>query len=539
MHLVSNSANRDAFDSPPEADRNPTEHPMVDYIRRRAESLLALVRLEQDGHPVEPDGFRLINLSSWKLSSYTDVFAALGPLSGACNLRCAFCYENGNVLPRDRGILSEQEANTRLRYFDRETRKGLPAFRIRYSGEPFTNREWLSILQKARECSRDTPLTLTTNGSLLDAEVVSALPVLSPIWMIVSINAAQAERRKALMKDNFPKRAYESLTLLREKRIPFIGSVVAWPDLPIGELAETVLFLDRQGAAAVRVSLPGYSRHISRKPCSRWRSIWSSVSASIRQLRNSVRAPILLSPALYAERPLVPEIAGIVPASPAEKAGLRTGDTLLRIAGNTVASRTHAQQLLVSHCAPCSRIACEALRDGTIVAVEISMPSEGNDDCYPFWPQAYPMPTRTPFGIWLYDDFDPLWLAQIARRIEEYDAKRVLLFCSELLVDTVSDLLETVPELQKALNGRCIQLEVPEQRFWGGNIILGDLWMVSDLIHAFRKVVSKFGHRPDLVVLPSTFMPDGWADLCGEPWSSFEHATGCPVEPIFIKRIAT
>jgi hypothetical protein len=84
-----------------------------------------------------------------------------------------------------------------------------------------------------------------------------------------------------------------------------------------------------------------------------------------------------------------------------------------------------------------------------------------------------------------------------------------------------------------------IQVEIPQNRFFGGNIFMGDLLVVRDFIGAIRDYAEK-NPSPDLIVIPSSpFSLGHWGrDLEGRVYSDIERAVGLPValldcEPIY------
>ena len=76
-----------------------------------------------------------------------------------------------------------------------------------------------------------------------------------------------------------------------------------------------------------------------------------------------------------------------------------------------------------------------------------------------------------------------------------------------------------------------IVIDVPENAFFGGNIIMGDLLVVQDFIECIERHL-KSGDKPELVVIPSSpFNLSGWGrDLTGRVYLDIEKNTGVPVE---------
>jgi len=84
-----------------------------------------------------------------------------------------------------------------------------------------------------------------------------------------------------------------------------------------------------------------------------------------------------------------------------------------------------------------------------------------------------------------------------------------------------------------------IHAEVPENRYLGGNICMGDLLVAQDFIDAISEYLRK-NSPPDLVVIPSSpFSLGQWRrDLEGRAFAEIERAVGIPValldcEPIY------
>jgi hypothetical protein len=116
------------------------------------------------------------------------------------------------------------------------------------------------------------------------------------------------------------------------------------------------------------------------------------------------------------------------------------------------------------------------------------------------------------------------------KRVVEIKAKHVLLMTSAIMEPVVAFLLASVPELDNLLGETNLYLWVPEHRYWGGHIILGDLYTCSDYLQAVNDFQEKQGLKPDLIILPNSFSPNNTTDLLGVSYSSLEYITGIPVE---------
>lgn len=511
-------------------DGNDCLHPALRYLTSRLESLLSIVQLEENGHVVVPDAFRLNALSDWAFEDYANVFESLGSPSGRCNLHCKFCYEDGNPLLFGDDILSVEEAETRIRHFRPDAHKGLPAFHTRLYKEPFTNRHLLQILSMVRQADPDVEIPLTTNGSLFSPEILDKLAELVPVNLCISLNSSRPEGRRELTGDRNSAHSIRMVEALRARHLPFSGSIVAWPGMSEGELEETIRFLDRQHARMIRISLPGFSRFFSTTPPFDTQTVWQEVLETILPLRAEIATPLLVLPSLYHAPTLVPEIAGVIRSSPAARAGVRYGDVITAIEGMPVHSRAAAKQQLVRlHLQETVSLVVKRYNE----TISVLLTETGADDeTYPYRPYGYTASKSHPFGLVLIDDFDPAWIMDMLQRIAAHQAKNVLIMTSPIMEPVVSLLLDSLPNLDEQIGHAQLYLWVPEHRYWGGNIMMGDLYTCSDYIQAVQDFMGRQDVRPDLIMLPSSFSPDGFNDLLGVSVGSISQRTGIPVERI-------
>lgn len=502
-------------------------HPFVNYLQSRLESLLTLIEFEENGRPVAPDGFRLRNLSAWAFEPYNSAFECMGSFSSQCNLKCKFCYEEGNPIGYEQTRLTLPEAETRLRYYRKDENRGLPLFRQRIYKEPFTNKELIPILKSVRAAHPEVEFHLTTNGSLFTDELLRELAGLLPINLCISLNSSDPDIRNALMADRRSRESIDMVTRFADYGLPYAGSIVAWPEMEESELIRTIRFLDEHQARMIRISLPGFSRFYSQRPPFETRPIWQRILDTVLPLRKELETPILVLPSLYHAPALLPEVAGIIRNSPAAKAGMKFGDIIKSVNGHIAPTRTMAQELLLAENRT-GRMDVEFERNGEIFR-EVLHESEADEANYPYRPAGYPVPKARPMGIVLVDDLNPAWLMELLEKLALSKAKHILLMTSAIMEPLVASLLEILPDVDRLLGEKNLYLWVPEHRFWGGNIVLGDLYMCSDYIEGVRDFERTGAVRPDLLVIPASFSPNGYMDLTGVSYSVIEQATGVPV----------
>jgi membrane-associated protease RseP (regulator of RpoE activity) len=331
--------------------------------------------------------------------------------------------------------------------------------------------------------------------------------------------------------------AIHSLPLLKESRIPYAVVIVPWP-VPsaahmLTDLEETVAYADRHQAHLAEVSLPGYSRYFSEETLFNLDELWSSVVSKVRSLRGEMACPLVVKPSLYEEtlheRTFnLPRIVGVVKNSPAAISGLKPDDVILSVGGLKISSMPQVRDILRLYRQNESRsVSLTVQRGKTPIDVEI-FPDRFQ---YPYTPQ-----TDHHLGIiFRGEGFRTGILENLNSLILAHRAKRVLFLSSRLVKPIFEQLLRESPLFTDIQ----IQVEVPQNRFFGGNIFMGDLLVVQDFIEAIRDYVEK-NPSPDLIVIPSSpFSLGHWGrDLEGRVYSDIERTVGLPValldcEPIY------
>jgi hypothetical protein len=299
------------------------------------------------------------------------------------------------------------------------------------------------------------------------------------------------------------------------------------------------------------------------------------IVALVRRLRGKVRSPLLFIPALFGnDCGLEARIEGVAPESIGGLVGLQSDDRIIEIEGETIQSRTHALKMLRHYQAKLLhflsqerlflkvRLALlEALADkmhkyplrikvkrgNNILSFNLTEPLTHREvlsrvlskQHVSFFPLDREPPDYVhPFGICLPSDFDFDTLEDLRNIISRREAKRVLVMSSRLVRPLFEKAMEKT-EFQRKIGSHVqLYISVPENAFFGGNVIIGDLLVVSDFINEVRRFVSTTGIIPDLLIIPSSpFNPWG-LDLCGHSYLEIETSTGIDVELIYCTRVA-
>jgi len=247
---------------------------------------------------------------------------------------------------------------------------------------------------------------------------------------------------------------------------------------------------------------------------------------TVQGLREVLACPIVVSPSLYEEnltrtRKNQPEVIGVVKNSPAARWGLKPKDMVRAVGGIPVSSRPQARDLLSLLQGSGGRARVTVRRGGR----DMELAGDTTDWSYP-----YDTATGTHTGaVFMGAGLRSSYLDRLEAMVRESGGGEVLFLTSSLVRPTLEQLLDerplTLPE------GTVLSLSVPENRYFGGNIILGDLLVVQDFIDHLREYTRAERARPDLVVIPSSpFHLSGWGrDLSGRPYLDIARETGLKV----------
>jgi uncharacterized Fe-S cluster-containing radical SAM superfamily protein len=513
--------------------------PRLGYIYRILESLQDIVELEVDGRPVKVDGFRLKNLDQWLApgGGAGDIIAHAGT---RCNLSCRFCYNKGTtpaLEPRRCDLEEERrEIETRIEHYVPRGRLNLFP-NMGSPAEALAHPHILDILEKLR-ATTDEVFRISTNGAALTSDMVSALTRFVPVYIDVSLNSSSLNRRAWLMNDPSPEVAIDSLELLNKARIPFTIVIVPWPFLSseemLDDLRSTVSFAAKSDPAMIQISLPGCARELSEESQFSLDEVWGDLKNMTQELRRRVDCPIVIRPGMFEDYddpsgPNDPIVVGVVKNSPAAAAGLCGGDRITRVNGLPVKSRAQARALLTTlQQSDLKNATLDVQRAEELTNLQVDLSRHD----YP-----YTSGTSTHLGaVFASAGIPQEWVERLKDVIAIHRAKRVLVFTSRLVRPT----LEKMISRNGLLADTTLYLHVPQNRFFGGNIIMGDLLVAGDFICAAEEFMEQTGTRPDLIALPSSpFHLSGWGrDLSGRVYLDIERELGIPValvdcEPIF------
>ncbi len=509
--------------------------PRIMFIKNQLESLLRVVDLEHNGKKVNVDGFRLKNLKDWRVPSGCDPIEIFGYLGTRCNAECVFCYNKGNppsvALGNLRRPVDEEfaEVRTRLNYFSPLSKNALfsslgDIFEILMHPKAL---ETLCLLRK----KTTKTFRITTNGIALTPHMIASLSALSPLYLYLSLNAASVSLRKSLMRDNIAEATLKVPQMLKDAGIPYGMVIVPWPSPSIQEmldnLSQTAACAEENDANIIQINLPGFTKRLSKNKRFDLDEVWSAVVERARALRKDLETPIVMMPSLYEENlhsdeKNRPVIIGLVKNSPAKRAGLRKEDLILSINGIPLQNRPQARDLLsLIRESRAGETTIGVMRNGKKLSITVEL-----------YPEEYPYAQDwdNHLGIvFMGTGLRLEYLEKLRDIIALHKAKKVLFLSSRLVRPVFEHMMKG--SLLLADREVSINIEVPDNKFFGGNVFMGDLLVVQDYIDWIDKYLAAGRSRPDLIVIPSSpFSLGQWKrDLTGRVYLDIERAVNIPV----------
>jgi hypothetical protein len=502
--------------------------PRITYLAHELQRLLSLVELEKDGKPIKVDGFRLRDLSRWQGYQTNTAMNALTPISGVCNSTCTFCFEEGIPYPREKSLMSVAEARTRLKYYVPENGKCLfPSNRPHM--ETFIHPNAIEIIEMARQREPEKLFWITSNGSHFSEENVRRLEKLKPLIFKLSLNVSDPDLNRALMKTG--KRteiAIDAPKLLQKYRIPFMGSIVAWPTIPLSAVEQTVRYLESYQAYAVRIRLPLTHKHLKIQTDFDFYSHWENVARFALELRSHCTVPLFVEPPIYWVNPILPEVDGVVLNSPAYRSGIRSGDVVQSINGQRIQTRLESEATLDKCHLAGETVDLVVDRHGQRIEVQLK-DSPAGTDTYPYNSNYFYRGEN--YGIFHVEDFRLKDIQELFDKIDSHAARNVLLFTSSIVAPIFDTIVNAIPEFVERLANINLYVETIKDNSLGGNYDVMDSRFVEDYAKVIRRRL-KQGAKIDLILIPDAFGSPWGMDFTGNSQAQLAMEFGIPVELI-------
>jgi NifB/MoaA-like Fe-S oxidoreductase len=437
--------------------------------------------------------------------NYSIVDGNVLPIASSCNMRCIFCSHRFNppgvkvyrIPPR-----SIAEIRKALPFIDpaRPIVIGEAVTRI-IEGEPLTHPNLAEILQLLRVSFPRTPVSLTTNGILLDQALAELLDRLGNITVNLSLNCMGAAARRSLLGDADERAAVSSVKLLEAYGIPFNGSIVAMPQVTgWDELEQTVFYLAEHGAKTIRIFEPGFSR-LAPPGLQFSRSLRAGLISCIEEWRKCTNTPITCEPPYLDDLEAV--VAGVLADSPARAAGVQGGDVIMAVNGREVGSRVEAFRRVLKAADPV-----------VTVRRENGLPRE----------LLLRKKRHQRSGLVMDYDLDPGLIEDMVRVARHRRAGNILILTSQLAGPLLA---QGVAKFWR--ENAVVKLLPVENDFFGGSIRSAGLLTVGDMSKGLRQYLALMtAGRPDLILLPGLAFDWKGYDLTGVHYNSLVEEHGIP-----------
>lgn len=418
-------------------------------------------------------------------------------LTSRCATSCVFCSHYQNPPEVEAFFVSDltlDEAATAMEFLDgdRKIIIGESATRL-CEGEPFIHKDFIKILRLLREKYKTTPIQITTSAVYLDKETLMTLKSISNIELNISLNSCTKEGREKLYRGKSLMEAVEAVKNIASYGIPFSGSIVAMPHL-VGErdIEETVRFLSRWGAETIRVFMPGYTRY-SKIPAPP-DNIYEALKDIISKMKHEVKTPLILEPAILND--LTPLVEGIILDSPAQKAGFKGGETIIRINGEDVFSRADAYYTILTSANP----VIEYSVDGKIGK------------------KILPKNSGERSGLVFNYDIAKETVQSIKKVIVKNKGKRCMLGVSKFGYGIIKE----------CFKNEDVAIEVIENNYFGGNIGCSGLLVLEDV----KQKLKEKDYKYDVIILPAVMFDSKGRDLTGKHYKDLEEEHGVNIHII-------
>jgi len=520
---VNNNDNGEAYSSVYTIKRT---EPKIELTAKLLQTVLKHTSFLNDTKKDKISGFRLNNIEHWLSKTENDVDSVINYLADKCNCNCINCHWKMNppeYMKIQRKQISNEEILTRLKYCSGNSSIFEQGFNE--ICESLRHPLSLDILTKLRK-KTNAPFFLMTTGKVLKEELVKNLSKIGSCILAITFNSSNIETRKEVMKDQEPETAIHSLGLLKKYKIPFIVTIEPRINMSTDDIENSIRFASQFSPYMIEIYLPGYTKYASDKYRFN-KTFWNKIVEAVRKIKKDTSIPIMICPNLFEENHYQPEqvlfpiIHSIIGGSPAERCGLKGGDRIIKIGEKEINTREELVNEIfsLSYQNP-EKVSISFIRHEIEKQVTLDT-NEGS--AYPYIDIGF-----HPFGIIVARTIAESDVEKLINSVRQNSGKRILFLTSDLIQPVYERLLESKSEfVDSALN---FEIEVPKNNFFGGNISMGDLITMQDIID---HIENKKEDKPDLVIIPSSlfYFSRGWLrDLIGNTYMEIERKTNTRVE---------
>ncbi len=428
------------------------------------------------------------------------------PLTSACSLNCVFCshrFQIPGVEIFRPGHLETSLLKDLITYLSPQEKIviGESATRIE-EGEPFLHPDWREIMGCLREFHSETLIKITTSGCELSRDDVKFLSGLRPLNLCLSVNFISPQWRKKLLGASGAEKIRSVLEEADRQGITVEGSLIALPDITgWGEIYDTVSYLEsRQSVGVIRIFRPGYTRRVREELQTRFKLDPTILNEKIASWRKNLSTPVFCEPQPMND--LQAKILGVIPGSPAARAGLKKGDEIISVDGNKPLTRVEAFEMVNKK--------FSAEKPFSIEVKRLENYSE-NITAMDFDPELIKEKLQYPRelspGLVMADDISPGVVRDIKGYL--YSGDRPLFLTAPAAEGRINQLARLISNSLPAVEPK---VKVIQPDFMGGNISCAGLLVNRDISQQCREIKRL---NPDKIFLPGIIYDDRGRDLIG------------------------
>lgn len=448
------------------------------------------------------------------LINQTAQIANILPITSRCDAACIFCSHQNN--PKHIHTLYVGERTLEDVIHTMAFLNGHQPITIGESasniieGEPTSHKNFREIIQALRCHFPYTQIIITTNGHHLTEDLIQFISEHQPIFIQLSLNSASLKNHMTLMGDTsrMAQCSIDSVVLMHKYHVPFSCSMVGMPNITgFDDIRQTIDYMAFHGAKSIQIFMPGFSSFVRSNIFPNPDTIYQNLKAFVDNLPDTLPCPVLLEPSYVKDLKCI--VSGCSAGSPAYDAGIRKGDQILSVNGQTPACRTEAFKML------------EGYGHKDIIYYS-AQNHESEAICRPLRKTGWTNTEQGCSGISMAYDFDPERAKYMHRTILSAPGK-VLSLSSEF----AAPLIRTIIEQMHLPTNKCDVHTVKNITF-GGTIRAAGLLCFIDYITAYKVYIS--GHTaPNALILPCESFNYHGRDLSGHHYREIESALGIPV----------
>lgn len=519
--------------------------PRIGYVINTIKRLEKIVDFYSGDSQCKVDTIEIKDCKQWLLNEKNHPSAVYQYLAATCNANCKFCYLQANpqnIRIGKRGKVEDcswKELQTRIKYFEKTSNLFSPNYEIKeFFNSPYFERT-LSELRK----KNDDDFTFVTNGSLLTEKKIRFLSTIMPVVLIISVIVISKKARGELLfgerlsdeRDQLNQVMMNSFPLLNKYKVPFIGSITAWPTIKYDNFVETIHYLEQFDPIAIRVNMLGYTeKNEPSVPISD--DFWKEFCTYIDKVSKETDIPLIPIPSQYyvnefQDDVLDIEVLGVIKNSPTYGKVFKK-DKIRKINGSVLTSR---DQLLDALRLISGKKTLTIERENGTVEVTL----DEDTVCYPYMGTYYGK-YQFPYGLVIPEGIQFKQIKHIVKIFEMKNASHALLIVGPLLRNTVSRYFEmlgwTLNDIMDEVShdNKRIRVASSVNYFLGGNMQIMDMCVTTDLI---RVVENSKNENTDLVILADSMFNIWGNDLLGVNKCLLEKCLDIPVAFINSKTV--